>query len=171
VKRYAESSTSEGFGLVFFDNYEGGSDTIKLIIPNPKVSFKEADTTQFADGMLDIKKDTVGMAPSVAGVTATPKSKCTVAASDNDFFRLRKNMASKESDEEMISEAKKSFRSKCYSTGQIKNLSSLFLNDEGKYQFFDAAYMHVTDQEVFYALQSELKDEYYLKRFKALIGK
>ena len=79
-------------------------------------------------------------------------------------------MEAKESDEEMISEAKKAFRSKCYSSGQIKNLSSLFLNDEGKYQFFDVAYRHVSDQHKFISLQSEIQDSYYINRFKALIG-
>jgi hypothetical protein len=29
--------------------------------------------------------------------------------------------------------------------------------------------MHVSNQEQFGALQSEIKDEYYLRRFKALI--
>jgi hypothetical protein len=37
VKKWSESSTTEGFGLVFIDNYENGDmDTIRLIIPNPK---------------------------------------------------------------------------------------------------------------------------------------
>ena len=79
-------------------------------------------------------------------------------------------MAARESDEAMVDEAKKSFKSKCYSTEQIRYLSSLFLTSAGKYQFFDAAYMHVSDQEQFPKLRSEIKDEYYLRRFKALIG-
>jgi hypothetical protein len=170
VKRHSESSTTEGFGLVYYDIYEGGGDTIKLIIPNPKIIFKEADTTRFEDGMLEIKKDTATTSLPAETKKVVPKSSCSATASDNDFFKLRRNMAAKESDDDMINEARKIFRSKCFSTGQIKNLSSLFLNDEAKYRFFDAAYTHVTDQEVFYALEAELKDEYYLKRFKALIG-
>jgi hypothetical protein len=79
-------------------------------------------------------------------------------------------MASKTNDETMIDEAKKYFRYGCFSTGQIKNLSVLFLTASGKYQFFDAAHRHISDLDEFSTLQSELKDEYYLKRFKALIG-
>ena len=70
----------------------------------------------------------------------------------------------------MIAQAKKYFKEKCYRTEQIKYLSTLFLSDESKYQFFDAAYMHVSDQERFRSLQPELKDSYYVNRFKALIG-
>ncbi|RYY84679.1 MAG: hypothetical protein EOO15_18845, partial [Chitinophagaceae bacterium] len=36
VTRRSESSTTEGFGLVFIDNQEGSNDTIRLLIPNPK---------------------------------------------------------------------------------------------------------------------------------------
>ncbi|HWJ26812.1 MAG TPA: DUF4476 domain-containing protein, partial [Flavisolibacter sp.] len=65
---------------------------------------------------------------------------------------------------------KKYFRTKCFSTEQIKNLSTLFLTSAGKFQFFDAAYLHVTDREQFPALASEIKDDYYSKRFKTLTG-
>ena len=52
---------------------------------------------------------------------------------------------------------------------QIKNLSTLFLNDSGKYRFFDLAYGYVSDAEKFSSLQAELKEEYYINRFKAML--
>lgn len=78
-------------------------------------------------------------------------------------------MASADTDEAMISEAKKSYKVKCYSTTQLKNLAVLFLTDEGKYKFFDASYKAVYDVEAFASLQNELKDEYYASRFKAML--
>ena len=45
----------------------------------------------------------------------------------------------------------------------------MFLNDEGKYKFFDLAYTHVTDMDKFSVLQNELKEEYYINRFKAML--
>jgi hypothetical protein len=98
------------------------------------------------------------------------KSDCKSTASENDFFKLRKNMAAKNSDDSMVGEAKKAFKGKCFTTEQIRNLGTLFLTSAGKYQFFDAAYLHVTDREKFESLESEIKDDYYLKRFKALVG-
>ena len=79
-------------------------------------------------------------------------------------------MAARESDEAMVQEAKKSFKAKCYTTEQVRLLSTLFLTSAGKYQFFDAAYFYVSDRGRFATLQSEIKDDYYLRRFKALIG-
>ncbi|MGN6249107.1 MAG: hypothetical protein ACTHNG_12200 [Ginsengibacter sp.] len=98
-------------------------------------------------------------------------SNCKSFADNEDFLRLRKKMASEDNKEGMIKVANKYFRSRCFSTGQIKDLSYLFLTDEGKYMFFDAAYAHTSDSELFSTLESQLKDPYYKKRFEALIGK
>ena len=78
-------------------------------------------------------------------------------------------MASETTDEKMIDEGKRIFKTKCFSTVQVRNLSALFLTDAGKYKFFDAAYSFVSDLGNFQSLQSELKDDYYIKRFKAMI--
>jgi hypothetical protein len=176
VKKYSESSTTEGFGLVYYDIYDGGRDTIRLLIPNPPSIFKTADedSSLIQKSFIrveELKKDTVQQIPMVVPQkNVSVQSQCKAIASGNDFFKLRKNMASEETDEDMVVEAKKFFKTKCFSTEQIKNLGALFLTSAGKYQFFDAAYLHISDQENFSSLEAELKDEYYLKRFKALIG-
>jgi hypothetical protein len=69
----------------------------------------------------------------------------------------------------MLDEAKKYFKSKCFATEQIKNLSTMFLSNAGKYNFFSAAYNYTTDIENFSSLQSELTDEYYISRFKEIL--
>lgn len=100
---------------------------------------------------------------------AMVNSDCKAYASEEDFLKLRKKMASEGTDEEMIAVAQKFLKSKCYSTDQIKNLSVLFLNEEGKYKFFDAAYPFVSDSSNFHILENQLKDTYYISRFKAMI--
>jgi hypothetical protein len=70
----------------------------------------------------------------------------------------------------MLDEAKKYFKDKCFTTEQIKNLSSMFLSNAGKYNFFETAHKFISDTEKFPSLQSELKDEYYVNRFKTLVG-
>lgn len=97
-------------------------------------------------------------------------SNCKADASDEDFLKLRKKMASAKDDDDMISLAKKAFKSKCFTTQQIKNLAVLFLNDGGKYQFFDAAYQFVSDAKNFASLESSLTDAYYINRFKVMIN-
>lgn len=103
--------------------------------------------------------------------TSSSNSDCKAFANDEDFLKLRKKMAAENSDEDMIKVAKKVFHTKCFSTEQIKNLSYLFLTDEGKYRFFDEAYAFASDSEKYATLQSQFTDNYYLNRFKAMIRK
>lgn len=172
VSRRSESSTTEGFGLVFLDSHDAGVDTIRLLIPNPKFAYQKpaaeepADTKKF----LDVTTET---AVSGSEETAPPRiaqNACKSVAGNADFLRLRRYMAAKQKEEEMVSEAKKYFRNKCFTTEQVKHLSALFLTDRGKFLFFEAAQKHVADAEGFPSLQSEIRDSYFIDRFKVLVG-
>lgn len=116
------------------------------------------------------KKDDIVVLPKVVQ-SSTTNSDCKAFASNEDFLKLRKKMASENSDDNMIKIAKKTLHSKCFSTGQIKNLSFLFLTEGGKYMFFDTAYPFTSDSDQYYTLQSQLTDSYYINRFKAMIHK
>ncbi len=189
VIRKSESSTTAGFIVTYIDDYGSGIDTVKITIPEPvaaakSVTQEKKGEVKFLDmdveaaktaGASDQKKaQTEAMAEkpvkAVDTLTSavTSKNNC-VAADDKDFFELRKNMAASTGNDEMISVAKKYFKSKCFSTAQLKNLSTLFLDEAGKYEFFDAADGHVSDIENFGSLESELKDPYYINRFKAML--
>lgn len=107
----------------------------------------------------ETKKDSVKMI----------NSNCKSLASEEDFLKLRKKMAAEDAEDGMINVAQKFFRSRCYSTEQIKNLSFLFLHDAGKYRFFDLAYGFVYDSSSYGLLESQLTDSYYISRFKAMV--
>lgn len=194
VRRKSESSTTEGFGLTFIDEYpDGKKDTISIMIPNPgyattitdkqepkqdkrfldiKSDDKAADTapaTEPAKQPSQESKETAKETPRETVKEASKKSNCSSLASENDFLKLRRKMVAESNDDDMVAEAAKYFRSKCFTVTQIKNLNTLFLNDAGKYKFFDAAYAHVSDPDNFVSLQAELKDEYYINRFKAMV--
>jgi hypothetical protein len=98
-----------------------------------------------------------------------PNSNCKGFATEDDLIKLRRRMASQRKDEQLIEEAKKAFRTKCFTTAQLKNLSSLFLTDEGRYRFFDAALPFVTDYGNFKSLGETINDDYYKRRFIALL--
>ena len=183
IKKYGETSTSEGFGLVYFDQTENGTDTIRLLIPNQKIPLTREENKGDEKQFLDItnvkeKKDSTEAKKNEDNrnnaeeveKSVQLQAVCPAVATEADFMKLRRNMAFENTDEAMVEEAKKYFKKKCFSTEQVRNLSVLFLTSAGKYLFFDAAYLHVTDQELFASLGSEIRDEYYLKRFKALIG-
>ena len=78
-------------------------------------------------------------------------------------------MIAEDSDDAMIDAAKKLFKQKCYNVEQVKNLSVLFLNDKSKYNFFDAVYPYTSDTQNFSSLETLLKDDYFVKRFKAML--
>jgi Domain of unknown function (DUF4476) len=156
------------------------------------VKINKADEPKFIDIELlnpNIKKDTaLKISVPVAEVNKTeqlpvserPKenttkpvlvnSDCKSLATQDDFLKLRKKMAAEATDEEMVDIAKKGFRSKCFTTEQIKNLSVLFLKDDGKYKFFDAAYPFVSDSNNFNSLETQLSDTYFIIRFKAMVN-
>ena len=177
VRKWSESSTTEGFGLVFIDDYDNGiKDTIRLIIPNPKpvnipavVKEEAKEEKKFIETVAIDTSAIKSQSKETAEVKPALNNKCTVVAAESDFFKLRKQMAAAKSDDDMIGEARKHFKTKCFSTAQIKNLSTLFLNDEGKYKFFDTAYIHVSDAENFHSLQAVLTEEYYINRFRAML--
>jgi hypothetical protein len=176
-----------------------GRDTIQITIPNPPVLAKETvepaksepkflemtnDTTAKATAppVSEIKKpveepkkpvepvrDPVVTNPVVAGPKPAHRNNCKEVAVEKDFLTLRKKMAAETDDDDMVDEARKYFKNKCFTTQQMKNLAALFLDDLGKYKFFDLAYIYVWDIENFPSLQSELKNEYYISRFKAML--
>ncbi|CAN5146441.1 hypothetical protein BH09BAC2_BH09BAC2_16790 [soil metagenome] len=98
-------------------------------------------------------------------------SDCRDNATEADFLKLRKKMVNENTDDDMIRVAKKVFKTKCFTTEFVKNLSVLFLTDAGKYAFFDAAYPFTSDSSNYLQLQSELRDTYYINRFLAMIRK
>jgi hypothetical protein len=166
VTRKSETSTTAGFGLVYTDEYpDGRTDTISILIPDDN-KYQLVVNEQKNEGQQqpDVKKETNGETTKII----TPNN-CHEVASDDDFFRLRKKMAAQKHTDKMLAEAEKVFRTKCFSTEQLRNLSTLFLTNEGKYKFFDAAYSKVSDLENFPSLQAELTDAYYIKRFKAML--
>jgi hypothetical protein len=155
VTRRSESSTVEGFGLVYLDDNAGVVDTIRLVIPNQKVVFAEA-APAVEEKAPEVKK------------SAAPALACSGQASEKDFFKLRKSLASVDAESDMNKIALAAFRKNCFSTVQVKNLSSLFLTQAGKYAFLETAYPFVYDKEQFATLQSEIFDPAYLTRFKTL---
>lgn len=169
VKKYAESSTTEGFGLVFIDKYDNAKgDTIRLVIPNPKPAVvKIVEAPKEEKKFIEISAEPEKEAKQPAN-TVTYKTDCPDLATDEEFVKLRKKMAG-EKEDRMLGEAKKYFKTKCFSTNQVRTLGRLFETDEERYNFFDTAYKHVSNPEAFPALVSEFQDSYYSNRFKAML--
>ena len=126
---------------------------------SPRVSDINTDKT---------KKDTAKTVTNNNN-TVSSNSHCNDLATDEDFIRLRKKMAMQTSDEKMIKEAKKVYRNKCFTTSQIKRLSTLFLSDEERYNFINVSYNFASDVSEYSTLQSEFIDPAFVSRFKAML--
>ena len=171
VIKKSESSTSEGLGLIFIDELViGKKDTIQIVIPNQtNLASKARTNDQPAEQrkFLNVTDDT----KDISSITTSANKKtCSSVASESDFLKLRKKMAAQKTDEQMINECKKVFKSKCFTTEQVKNLGNLFLNEAGKFQFYETAYPFNSDQNNFTSLQMELKDAYFIHRFKKMLN-
>ncbi len=145
---------------------------INIELPNPNI--KKDSAVQISVPAAEVNK-TAQLPVSEKPKENTTKpvmvnSDCKSLATQDDFLKLRKKMAAEGTDEEMVDIAKKVFRSKCFTTEQIKNLSVLFLKDDGKYKFFDAAYPFVSDSNNFSSLETQLSDAYFITRFKAMVN-
>ena len=187
VIKLSESGGADGYESIYIDqNSDGTKDTIRVFIPADKTAtaVKEpksdsiaetktaSDAGQPAAKEEPQKEETKKWWQIAIGKNKTETGeikKCQTVANNDDFLKLRRKMAARTNDDGMLDEAKKYFKSKCFATEQIKNLSTMFLSNAGKYNFFSAAYNYTTDVENFSSLQSELKDEYYISRFKEML--
>lgn len=131
---------------------------------------QQPDNTSLPDKPTESAEASITLLPKEV-TSSKVNSDCKEFATNEDFLKLRKRMASERNAENMVKVAKKYLKLKCYSTEQIKDLSYLFLNDEGKYLFFDTAYPFTSNSDQYQTLQSQLTDQYYLNRFKAMIRK
>lgn len=171
VTRKTESSTTEGFGVTYIDEYpDGKKDTVQIFIPNPKAVVKQVPPPQEETRFLPMDTEAKDLTPvKEPEAQNAGGNNCKAMASETDYLKLRKKMVATDGDDAMLVAAKKVFKAKCFTSEQIRNLGTLFLNDAGRYNFFDAAYLAVSDRENFATLQAELKDEYYISRFKAML--
>jgi Domain of unknown function (DUF4476) len=149
------------------------SDTVKPVtktdgkfldieVKNPN---KDATPPALGDTVMPEKKP----ADTIVSKLVMVNTDCKKIADEDDFVKLRKKMAGEKDNDAMIDVAVKTFRQKCFTTEQVKNLSVLLMGDDGKYHFYDAAYRFVYDTNNFQQLEQQITDTYYKNRFRAMI--
>ncbi len=97
------------------------------------------------------------------------RAACKQVASDKELAGLRKRMVTLKDEDDIVAVALRDFKAKCYTTEQVRNISFVFVRDEGRYKLLDAAYIYVYDPDNFNSLESLLSDPYFIHRFKALL--
>ena len=195
IKRKSKKSNKDGLVMMYIDDIGDTKDTIRILIPSDKKKTKDREIRvddvvsaprQQDDKEIDNVNDKKKAGYKITKhekeiikeankdpvfISAMINSDCKNFATEEDFLKMRKKMVAENNDEDMIKAARKIFKTRCFTTEQIKNLSVLFLKDEGKYMFFDAAYPFVSDSDVYSTLEKQLSDSYYITRFRAMVNK
>lgn len=161
ITKLGSTNKPEGTELVYTDKANEKVDTVTVLIPTPPKAIDEPV----------VQKPKTAVIENKPGKLTMINSDCKKMASEDDFIKLRKKMIGENNDDDMITVARKTFKTRCFTTEQVKNLAVLFLKDDGRYRLFDAAYPFISDTGNFGTLESMLTEEYYTNRFKALITK
>jgi len=194
IRRRSRKTNRDGMELMYVDTYGDVKDTIRILIPSEKKEKKDQEINTEPVVITPVQDDNKKTGDDAAKKpkdklsdeekkiiqeankepltkSAMINSDCKNLATEEDFLKTRKKMVAENNDEDMIKAAKKIFKTRCFTTEQIKNLSVLFLKDEGKYMFFDAAYPFASDSDLYPSLENQLTDAYYITRFRAMIHK
>lgn len=196
VTRLQDYVNGKGRTLIYADSSASGIDTISVVIDLDPDTIKNmavqqpvtenkpvvaVDTPQKAAPVL---VDTPKVAVESPVVTAAVEAKDTAAdkrklvlinsdcanfATDNDIDKLRVRILDEPSIESKVAATKKLFKNKCIYTRQIRALSELFPNDEGRFRFFEQCYAYTADTAEFRTLLSLLSEDAYIARFKTLV--
>jgi hypothetical protein len=162
--------TSHAFDPASVVKHNKSKDTSNFVVP----VFKQQDSGA-ANSSAQPLNAGFGVQPA-ASASASPagggglaNTDCKHVASDDDYLKLRKKMASESDVDHMIELARKSFRKSCFTSDQVRSLSFLFLQEDGRYKFIEEAYPFVSDSGNFKQLQSLFSSVYFINRFKALV--
>ena len=96
-------------------------------------------------------------------------SDCRNFATEYDVDKLRVKMLEAGKEEDRITTAHKVFKTKCFSTRQVKALSEVFTSDALKFRFLETAYPFVSDDH-FKELAELLADPVYNSKFRTMTG-
>ncbi len=195
IKRKFKKPVKDGIEMMYVDDDGDTKDTIKILITSEKKKknveeIKIAEPIGFApksqwDSIANVEKNDKAKFKiskqekqiikeannELLVKSSMPNSDCKSIATDEDFLKLRKKIVAEDNDENMIKAAKKVFKIKCFTTEQIKNVSVLFLVEQSKYMFFEAAYPFVSDSDFYYILEKQLSDNNYITKFRMMIHK
>lgn len=96
-------------------------------------------------------------------------SDCQQMLNNDNFKKLMRRVSSQGNESNMVETFNKNIRNTCLSTEQIRAFAQLIDTDEYRYRLLETAYLHTYETGKFVGLQDLLKDDYYKKRFNAML--
>ncbi|MBS1662881.1 MAG: DUF4476 domain-containing protein [Bacteroidetes bacterium] len=137
------------------------SDSGRVTIPPHPVAHTPAEIAQARPA--DTPRKQLTTKPSLPFIN----SDCRNFATDYDVDKLRVKLLETSKDEDRIAAARKVFKTRCFTTRQIRSLSEVFTTDAVKFRFLETAYPFCSDDQ-FRELSSLLADPVYIGKFRAM---
>jgi hypothetical protein len=161
IVRTLQKGSAQGLDEIYVDYTVSPSDTIALFIPLEKNVQNEVATTTQIPIIDSIQRKRVGNANQY-------NTSCVYLATETDYAKTRKLMSLETTDDKMIATAKKTFKGKCFTVDQIKNLGLLFLAEQNRLKFFTNARTHVYDTLNFVTLETQFTLSSIIEQFRKL---
>lgn len=161
VVKLSERKLANSVRLTYAEYSPGKkADTVILFLP--------VDTTAIAKG----GQESTGMADTArvrVPQSSLPfvNSDCHTYATDYDVDKLRVRLLEGTKEDDRILAARKVFKTRCFTTRQIRALGEVFTTDAAKFRFFEAAYPFCSDDK-FRELSSLLADPVYSSKFRVM---
>ena len=161
VSKAFEKVSNTGTDLIYVDKSGSKFDTVAIYIPtNTKAAVKPMVKSAAPAVVVPVQSNINPIKTNA--VTLKP------AATNDDFLKTRLDMAAATNEEDMLKAAKISFKTKSYTTEQVKNLGFLFLTEKGKLRFFEMAKPVISDISQFSTLGNQFTQPELIAKFSSL---
>lgn len=142
---------------------------VKGAVDNPFYNKSKEDASADISTDKPTKQREEGDITNNKEVTVTTQAIECDPITEKNFQKMQKKMIARNNDNDMIAIVDKYIEGKCLTTSQVKTLGGLFLSDAGRYALYHDTYSHVMDKQNFPALESQLLDSYFKKRFQQIL--
>lgn len=157
IVKTAHQTSQLGIDEVYIDYTTSPTDTVALFIPV---------NNQIVEHLSNSKTNPKQNNTANLGDASQYNKSCVYLASETDFGKSRKAMSVETSDDKMISVAKKTFKGKCFTTEQIKNLGLLFIAENNRLNFFKMAKAYTYDLLNFTSLETQFTHPGLIQEFR-----
>ena len=161
VSKAFEKVSNTGTDLIYVDKSGSKFDTVAIYIPTPTHTAVKPIVKSAAPAIV-VPVQTNVTADKTIAVPLKP------AATNEDFLKTRLDMAAGINEEDMLKAAKISFKTKSFTTEQVKNLGFLFLTEKGKLRFFEMAKPAISDVSQFSTLGNQFTQPELIAKFSSL---
>ncbi len=169
VIKLSEHRSLQSLNLVYADKpVDKTADTIDVLIPIDSQTTSRSVASLVADS--SATSDASDLA-NAGQKTSLPfvNSDCHAFATEYDVDKLRARLRNTPKEGERLLAALKMFKTKCFTTRQVRALTELFKTDASKFKFLSTAYPFVSDNH-FKSLVNVLSDPGYIGKFRVLTG-